>query len=394
MSVTLTQVLKLVGNLDDTSGEDTARQRFRRFLTENVREVGQARDFVEECLRSKGDMYNRALQDLVNHIGDLLGFEIKHGRYRGVLGEIGHDGLWKSPTGFQIVLEVKTTEAYAIKTATLLNYVNELISAGAISDRKQVLGLYVIGQPDPEVRQLENSVVAERMSDALRIISVQSLLSLAEMMKEYDVSHEDALTVLRPSGPTIDPIVSLMSRVVAGEEDAGQASPDSSPSQLAPQPLAPSSELPSGTPAYWLTPVASDDVESAEQVIQRLVGDRHLYAFSETAPGRRNLRAGDWLCFYASEKGVVAHGRIVSDPIREPQPVVRNSEEYPWIIRVDQVSLYLDSPVVIDAPLRGHLEAFKGREPNKAWGWFVVTTRKVSNPDFRVLTRQLNLPPT
>lgn len=62
------------------------------FSKENVLEVGQARDYVEECLRRKGDIYNRALQDLVNHIGELLGFEIKHGQYRGVMGEIGHVG--------------------------------------------------------------------------------------------------------------------------------------------------------------------------------------------------------------------------------------------------------------------------------------------------------------
>lgn len=46
---------------------------------------------------------------------------------------------------------------------------NDLISVGEISDRRKVLGLYVIGRPDPEVRQLENAVVAEQVSDKLRI---------------------------------------------------------------------------------------------------------------------------------------------------------------------------------------------------------------------------------
>lgn len=35
------------------------------------------------------------------------------------------------------------------------------------------------------------------------------------MMNEYDVNHEDILTFLLPSGPTIDPIVNLMSRLIA-----------------------------------------------------------------------------------------------------------------------------------------------------------------------------------
>ena len=50
MSVTLKQILDLVGKLDDSLGDDTPRERFRRFLKENVKEVGQVRDYVEECV--------------------------------------------------------------------------------------------------------------------------------------------------------------------------------------------------------------------------------------------------------------------------------------------------------------------------------------------------------
>ena len=128
MSFTLKQILDLVGKLDDSPGDDTPRERFRRFLKENVKEVGQVRDYVEECIRTSGNQYNRALQDLVNYIGHFLGFEVTFGRYQGVPGQIGFDGHRKSPTGFHIVVEVKTTEVYAIKTSTLINYVNELIS--------------------------------------------------------------------------------------------------------------------------------------------------------------------------------------------------------------------------------------------------------------------------
>ncbi len=123
----LSQVLALVGHLDDSSGSDTARQRFRDFLKENVTEVGQVRDYVQECLQTPDAQYSRALQDLINHIGRFLGFEVTFGRYQGVKGQIGFDGHWKSPTGFHIVVEVKTSEVYPIKPATLVRYVDELI---------------------------------------------------------------------------------------------------------------------------------------------------------------------------------------------------------------------------------------------------------------------------
>jgi hypothetical protein len=84
MSIALKEILGLVGKLDDTSGDETSRERFRRFLKENITEVGQIRDYIEECLRNSGDKYNRALQDLVNYLGHFLGFEVIFGRYHGV----------------------------------------------------------------------------------------------------------------------------------------------------------------------------------------------------------------------------------------------------------------------------------------------------------------------
>jgi hypothetical protein len=78
------EILGLVGKLDDTPGDETSRERFRRFLEENISEVGQIRDYIKECLRNSGDKYNRALQDLVNYLGHFLGFEVIFGRYQGV----------------------------------------------------------------------------------------------------------------------------------------------------------------------------------------------------------------------------------------------------------------------------------------------------------------------
>jgi len=219
MGITLTQILNLVGKLDDTPGDDTPRERFRRFLRDNVKEVGQIRDYIEECLRNSGDQYNRALQDLVNHLATFLGFKVIFGRYQGVPSQIGFDGLWESPLDFFIVAEVKTTEVYAIKTSILIGYVDVLISEKKIPNWEHALGLYVVGRPDPELRQLENSIIAERRIHQLRIVSVESLLSLAELMNEYDINHADVLSILKPSGPTIDPVVDLTCCPTAGREE-------------------------------------------------------------------------------------------------------------------------------------------------------------------------------
>jgi hypothetical protein len=377
MSISLDELLGLVGPLDDSPGDDTPRERFRRYLKSNVKEVGQVRDYIEGCLRRSGDQYNRALQDLVNFTGRLLGFDVTFGRYRGVQGQIGFDGYWKSPAKFHIVVEVKTTEAYAIKTATLLNYRNKLISDGTIPDQDSAIGLYVIGKPDPEVRNLENAILGEKITQQLRIISVDSLLSLAEMRSEFGMSDEDVLAILRPSRPTIDSVVDLMGRLVA------QRQPEEPTHQPAPVEAEPSE----GRSSYWLTPVKSDEEESAEDCIEDLVGKEGIYALGEFAPGKRGLKPGDWICFYATAKGVVAHAKVASSPERKPHERVCHPEKFPWTFRLERIALYLDKPVVIDAGTRRRLDAFKGRDLDRPWSWFVQATHRITEQDFKTLTR-------
>jgi len=378
MFVTLDQILDLVGKLNDAGGDDTACQRFRRFLTANATDVGQVRDYVEECLRKSGDQYSRALQDLVNYVGGLLEFDVAYGRYHGVRGEIGFDGHWESPTGFHVVVEVKTTETYAIKTAALVGYVDALISEKRVPSWEQAMGLYVVGRPDPEVRQLENAIVAEKRTDQLRVMSVESLLSLAEMMNQYDVNHEDILAVLRPSGPNIDPLVDLMARLVA-EEKGGETQPAGAPAM--------EDATATEETTYWLTPVKGDEKQTAEEVIQTLVGDAKVYAYAKRTRGRKLLKPGDRICFYASGKGVVAHATVKTKPTERRHPKVRDPEKYCWVFELENASLYLEEPVVVDAALRDRLGPFKGRDPSNAWSWFVQSTRKISPNDFKVLTR-------
>lgn len=384
MSVSLNEILDLVGPLDDSAGEDKPRERFRRFLRKNIREVGEVRDHIEQCLRTSGEQYNRALQDLVNYVGEFLGFNVEFGRYRGVQNQIGFDGLWKSPTGLNVVVEVKTTETYAIKTATLIGYVDELISEKRVPNWDAALGLYVVGRPDPELRQLENAIVAEKRTHQLRVISVESLLSLAEIMSEYDVTHEDMLMLLRPSGPGLDALADLIARLVA-QRTAQQA-------ELVPVPVATtappvSASVATDTAAYWLTPVKDDEQETAIECVQNLVQKNGIYAFGERTPGRRHIKAGDGICFYATGVGVIAHAKVSAPAENKPDSRVRHSQDYPYVIHVTDQRMYEQSPSVIDATLRQQLDAFRGRDPEKSWAWFVQATRKITEHDFRALTR-------
>jgi hypothetical protein len=384
----LGQILDLAGSLDDSPGSNTPRQRFRDFLDKNVTEVGQVRDYVQECLKTPDAQYSRALQDLINHIGRFLGFEVTFGRYQGVKGQIGFDGHWESPAGFHLIIEVKTSEVYPIKTVTLVGYVNELIGEKRISDWDTALGLYVVGNPNREVQQLENSIVAEKRTQQLRIISAESLLSLAELMNGYDVEHENVLALLRPASPTVDPVVSLISRLVAQQTSEPISSNGGvEPTIQSVEPIV-QERVSTDDVAYWLTPVKGDKDQSAEEVLQTLLGQEGIYAFGERTPRRKELKAGDRMCFYAVGKGVVAHAKVGSAPQKQRHPKVRHSDKYPWVFKVDDVELYLDEPIAVDAEMRSRLDAFKNRDLNKAWAWFVQAIRILEQQDFQTLIGQ------
>lgn len=251
-----------------------------------------------------------------------------------------------------------------------------LISEKEISDWGHAIGLYVIGRPDAELRQLDNAILAEKRTHQLRIISVESLLSLAELFNEYDVSHDDILAVLRPSGTTVDPVVDLMARLVAQRQVEEETKEETTKKV----------EITGMERQYWLTPVKSDEEQTADECIQSLVGEEKIYAFGERTPGRRHLKPGDYICFYSTGKGVVAHAQSDSLPEHKEHPKVHHSERYPWIFHVKEAYLYLENPIVIDATLRSQLDAFKNRELNKSWAWFVQATRRITEHDFKVLT--------
>ena len=370
----LKQILNLVGKLDDKIEEGTSRERFRQYLEENVRKVGLHRTYVKECLNNSGDQYNKALQDLVNHLGILMGFEVEFGLYRGKSGQNGFDGHWKSPLDFDIVVETKTTEVYAIKTSTLLGYINGLVSNRKIQDSKKVLGLYIIGRQDPELNQLENTIIVEKPVISLRIISIESLLSLAELMRDYDLKHKDILETLCPSGPTINKLVNLLSKVVDSKNKNEQVE------------IIEENKVAGPDIKYWMTPVSADGRRSAEETIKFLVVKNREYAFSDRTPGRKYIKKGDRICFYASGNGVVADARLSSELEKKVNPNLTNPDDYPWTFELDKIKSYFDNPIIITEELRKKMDQFKGRDMKKAWSWFVFGTKSISEHDFNLLT--------
>jgi hypothetical protein len=138
---------------------------------------------------------------------------------------------------------------------------------------------------------------------------------------------------------------------------------------------------------FWLTPVKSLSGASAEQILHTLVQENGIYALGHRAHGRKQIRAGDWICFYIAKQGIVGFARVSSGPEEKIHNLLQNASRYPWIIQLDHIELYLNKPTRFDLETRKQLDAFNGREEASNFGWFVQSTHRISANDFAILTR-------
>ena len=138
------QMIQLAGDGRLRDGNGTS-QELRDWLA--AIPLDRLRRCVEECLVDTFEDGGLALQDAVNEIGVRLGFQVTRGRYRGVKGAVGNDGLWRADDGFSVLIEVKTTDAYRINLDTIAGYRDELIRSGKIeSERSSILIAVEIGR--------------------------------------------------------------------------------------------------------------------------------------------------------------------------------------------------------------------------------------------------------
>lgn len=233
MKVDLDQILALAGDLADERNRD----RFRRFLLESAKDA----DAILELLASAALVFDLehdiALRDLVWALGVPLGFSPGP----------GFDGEWISPSGVHLLLEIvrkgETPDLAAV--ARRIERIESAASAppageagdptagvegegrregaeaaereGEGGEELSALGLLVAD--DSEVLRVEEAILEGDEAGQLRTISTSALLSIAKMRRDYRLTHGDVLLLLLTSGPSVDPIIDLLARVVSRCEE-------------------------------------------------------------------------------------------------------------------------------------------------------------------------------
>lgn len=179
LSLSIEQVVANAGagQLKDNS---ECAQELRSFF-EQV-DTSKLADYVDHCLTQSFNKSGFVLQDLVNELGRRLGFTVSNGLYQGTSTAVGNDGLWALPGGHDILVEVKTTDAYRVALDKIAAYRDKLIAANAISKSNSIL--IVVGRDD--TGELEAQVRGSRHAWDMRLISVDALIRLAYLVGQTE----------------------------------------------------------------------------------------------------------------------------------------------------------------------------------------------------------------
>jgi len=166
--------------------------------------------YAEECLSSSFNNSGFALQDIVNEIGSRLGFEMQPGLYRGKSGAIGLDGIWTASDGYQLVIEVKTTDTYRINLDILANYRSALIDQSSLQKNRSSI-LIVVGRQD--TGDLEAQIRGSRHAWDVRLLSVDALLKLVSIRESLTDTQtvQQIVELLKPMEYTrLDQLIKIM----------------------------------------------------------------------------------------------------------------------------------------------------------------------------------------
>jgi hypothetical protein len=331
MIVTLSDLLPLVGRLDSAPGFDTPRERFRRFLLENVTDVATARSLIDECQRSVGEQRHRALQDLVALVGRFLGFEITFGTYERSGSAPPMDGVWRSRGLLDVVLELRTEQTRNASVDSLHQALTTSATLPRIDPYPRI-GLAVVARHFASRSRLEDAFAAEAHGSELRIVAVRSLLTLAEHVASNRLSHVEAVKLLQ-SGFALDFVIGLLDRPSADLQIEAPLAPPSSPTLVERR-----------EPAFWVATILGNETADADTMLASVIAHRRVLGICHAGPLQSEGAPGDWVCFFVPDKGMVGHAQLAS-VVTNSASVVRNASVFDCVYRLSHVELY-DEPIV------------------------------------------------
>jgi hypothetical protein len=366
MGITLDDVLVLAGRLDDAAGFDTPRERFRRFLIEQEASGQIGRTLVDHCPHLVDEQHHRALQDLVVLLGRSLGFETTFGTYLPVSSSLKSVGYWRSRTRLDIVLELRTNHTPITDFETLARSIAAHAATTGRGSQAHVIGLAVLTPGYPGRSRLEQFLAAATLDVTIRVVSLRSLLFLADTVRAGRLTHDDVVRFF-DTVATADFVIGLFEKLAHADADdvAHRTAPRGAETG----------------PAFWLATVDGDSVITPERFLEVVIGKRRIFGVRGAGHPDGIVRAGDRICFYVSDRGAVGRADVAS--IEPKGTGLRDVHQYTQLLRLDHVELYPDAPLVPESETMLRLRAAQGDASPR---WHALM--RISEQIFESLTRR------
>jgi len=329
MNLTVNQLLGIVGRLDDSPGFDTPRERFRRFLTERVADPPSARSVIAEIRRVGGEQHCRALQDAVVMTGKLLGFDTAFGPYLQGGASAPISGEWQSRRRMRVALIVCAARTDVSELDTFSKALETDADPQGYAGVPRI-GLCVVTPTCAAKARIEERV-RSRAYPAIRLISIDGVLHLADLVAAGRLIHEDILRVLDPAS-SLDSILELLDGSLPPAVGAAR-----------PVERAHASEQLAGS-EYWVAAIRLPRDTPAGPFVDSVIAKRRLLAVNHGSQLRRRIRIGDVVCVSITDAGFVAHARI-EGLVTDGSTLIRNAQRFAQVLKLADVTVY-DAPLL------------------------------------------------
>src|SRR5678815_424580 len=365
MNVTVSQVLAMVGRLDDSPGFDTPRERFRRFLVQRITDPQAARLVIQQCQQMSGEQNHRALQDAVVLTGRFLGFHTAFRQYQHDPGAAPISGEWESRRRLRVLLSLCTDQTAAIELEAFVQIVRNGLPAHLQANTPRV-GLCVVSPLFAAKARIEEMLRARRHPE-LRIVSLPGILRMTEMVASGRMTHDDVLQVLNPDVNLDALIVRFDAWTTPGRNEAEADAEEPGPRAEAAMDA-----------TCWVAAIQLDSNTAPGQFVESVIARRRILPINPASHVQRAVESGNLISVYIAGVGFVAHAKVAG-VITEGSPLVRHSERFTQVVTLSEVAAY-------HIPIGGAAELVRTIEATLSDGTTAVAT-PVSRQEVELVTK-------
>jgi hypothetical protein len=189
MELTLDRLIELVGPITDGS---RASKQLRALLSEDSDfEFADLEAFLTEARTGTESYHHRAYQDIVNNLGERLGFCTQYGTYAGNASPIPYDGLWftdslRADVTYMTVEAKKSVSPPGAPEKQVGGYMERLCERWNL-DQADVFGIVVADKGDLSVTATD--IRESKYAGQVRVISVWQLFVLLKLKRDYALTH-------------------------------------------------------------------------------------------------------------------------------------------------------------------------------------------------------------